>query len=139
MTTYYGQIRQRHYLVSRNTPDASNISTVADLRPDLQSVLNDFQERYGRITTMNEFLHAEYNGLSDDQIKDLIGLPWPECRMSPEHSCWYHKDRGCQCLSVYQASGRLPLPDKNLDEGMTPERRQQLFDARWPSRTEIPL
>ena len=91
----------------------SNDQVAADTCLDLQNILTDFQERYGRTTTMNHFLHSEYNGLSDKQLKRILGLWFQKCGTSQQFSCWYARSRPCQCLAIYRASGQLPSPSWN--------------------------
>ena len=76
----------------------------------LQNTLCDFQERYGRTTTMNQFLRSEYNGLSDEQLKSILDLSCVDCGISQEISCCYVRSRPCQCLAIYRACGQLPSP-----------------------------
>ena len=72
-----------------NVLHGSNDQVVADIYRGLQNILNDFQERHGRITTVNRFLHSEYNGLSDTQPKDLLRSWWQNRGTGPDYSCWY--------------------------------------------------
>lgn len=74
--------------------------------PDLQNASNDFQKRHGGITTVNHFLHSEYNSPSDQQSKTSPWMTVALSRTSPELSCWY---RPCQCLATYRANGQSPL------------------------------
>lgn len=122
------RVDKNNYTLRSNTPmtleSKSNVlhgsydQVVADICPGLQNILNDFQERHGRITTVNRFLHSEYNGLSDTQLKDLLRLWWQNCGTSPDYSCWYNRGRPCQCLAMYRACGELPLPHSNTIQGV---------------------
>lgn len=57
---------------------------------------------------MNQFLHSEYNGLSDSQLKIILGLEFKTCRASPDISCKLDMKRPCQCVAFYKANGQLP-------------------------------
>lgn len=85
-----------------------NDQAAVDTCPDLQKVLKCYQERYGRITTMKKFLHSEYNGLDDDQLKEVLSLTYSYCDTSADFDCRRNLDRPCQCLVAYRANGRLP-------------------------------
>ena len=109
-----------HYALRSNAPmtldgEADtfiNYGISADfLAPALQDTRDAFQERYGRITTMTEFLHAEYNGFSDDRLRALLGMWGEGCRAGFNLSCFLTRRRGsCSCLAFYRANGWLLSP-----------------------------
>ena len=83
-------------------------------RAALQSTLDAFQERYGRTTTVNEFLHAEYNGLSAAQLRSLIPFFWfQRCGADPALTC--RPGSRCHCIDFYRANGYLLSPARNMD------------------------
>ena len=79
----------------------------------LQSTLDAFLERYGRTTTLHEFLHAEHNNLSTGQLKELVRLDYRTCGASPAFSCSWTPGLRCQCVPFYRANGYLPPPAWN--------------------------
>ena len=106
-----------YYTLRSNTPmtldSEANTFTIcrikADSLPALQNTLDAFQEQYGRTTTMTEFLHSEYNGLSDDQLRALLGIWGEGCRAGLNMSCFLTPRRySCPCLAFYRANGQLP-------------------------------
>lgn len=91
---------------------ALNGQGVADTCLYWQNILNETQECYGRIATTNQFLHSDYNVLSNRQLQNLLKLWFQYCDTRPEICCceWYARGRPCQCLAIYKASGGLPSP-----------------------------
>ena len=56
---------------------------------------------------MNQFLHSEYNGLSDSQLTIMLDLNFDECRANWDISCKVTGKGPCQCVESYKFNGKL--------------------------------